>query len=904
MSAPQLSVSMPVHTDTVRTILPNGLTLLVRRDTSAPVVAIVTHVKVGYFDEPDALGGIAHVLEHMYFKGTPTRGVGEIARDTKALGGYLNAGTIYDHTAYYTVLPSTAFVHGLDIQFDAYAHSSINAGELARELEVIVQEAKRKRDSPGAVTIETLYEVLHDRHRIRRWRIGEEAVLRTFTQRDVMDFYRYWYGPSNTVLSIVGDIDVDQVYREVASRYGTLTAQQATRATGPVEQSLPGLRYRDMEGDVAQQHVAMGWRALPLNHADTPALDLAGMALGTGRASRLYRAVRDRQLASSVSAWHYNAGDVGVFTMHTEGPPEHARSAMQRTWFELQSARTKGFQTHEVIRAQRMVEARWLRRLETMDGQATYLASWEADGGLECAAEYYDRILSLHPDTLKRAVEEHLNPEQVSVVSLRPAGAESLASDVIGLQRWLTLANGPTTNGGSSTTVATPLHVAAFSGDAFFDNRTVSVDAGAQRVKALDMPLAKPDMVDGVHVQRLDNGITVLVLPRPGSPLVSIGVYQRGGSGLEDDQQGGVARLAAHTMLKGTTTRTGGQIAEAAEELGASIGVSTAQESIGWSLSVPKRGLSAAIALLADVTQQPVFPDDGVQVERGLGLAELSRLRDDMYRWPMRLAIEAAYAGHPYARSTLGTFESLSSLTSSSLTDFHQRHILYGATVIAVVGDVQPASVVADVANAFSLLRFVNDCPVRRAVWPTQAMRVDEAREKQQTAMVLLFPGVCRSSEHRYAARVTSAIASGLGGRFFEQLRDRQSLAYTVAAFPIERRAGGAFGTYIATSPEREEEAREGLLSECEKFRTTPPSSEELNRARQYLAGAHAISQQTGTAVLGELIDAFLFGHGIEERQEIVPRILAVTADDVMAFAEQTFVADRVVEGVVRGGLA
>ncbi|MFO0094947.1 MAG: M16 family metallopeptidase, partial [Gemmatimonadaceae bacterium] len=137
------SDALALHHGTVRDVLPNGLTLLTRRDPSAPVVAIVTHVKAGYFDETDDLVGIAHVLEHMFFKGTPTRGVGAIARETKANGGYLNAHTIYDHTSYYTVLPSSSFVAGLEIQFDAYARSLIDGEELARELEVIIQEAKR-----------------------------------------------------------------------------------------------------------------------------------------------------------------------------------------------------------------------------------------------------------------------------------------------------------------------------------------------------------------------------------------------------------------------------------------------------------------------------------------------------------------------------------------------------------------------------------------------------------------------------------------------------------------------------------------------------------------------------------------------------------------------------------------
>src|SRR4051812_3273510 len=179
MTAPQTPFFID-PTSVRRTVLPNGLKVLVREDRSAPVVAIVTYVSAGYFDETDDVVGIAHVLEHMYFKGTPTRGVGEIAKETKALGGYLNAGTIYDHTSYYTVLPAAAFAKGLAIQADAYANSTIDAEELRRELEVIIEEAKRKEDNPGAVATETLYELLHDRHRMRRWRIGRETMLRTF----------------------------------------------------------------------------------------------------------------------------------------------------------------------------------------------------------------------------------------------------------------------------------------------------------------------------------------------------------------------------------------------------------------------------------------------------------------------------------------------------------------------------------------------------------------------------------------------------------------------------------------------------------------------------------------------------------------------------------------------------
>jgi zinc protease len=179
-----------------------------------------------------------------------------------------------------------------------------------------------------------------------------------------------------------------------------------------------------------------------------------------------------------------------------------------------------------------------------------------------------------------------------------------------------------------------------------------------------------------------------------------------------------------------------------------------------------------------------------------------------------------------------------------------------------------------------------------------------EERAKKQTALAMLFPGPSRFHADRFAARLLSAVASGLGGRFFEQLRDKQSLAYTVSAFPVERRAGGAFAAYIATSPSREEEARHGLLGEFAKLCDAAPTADEMERARRYLIGTHAIAQQSGGSVLGEMVDAWLFGEGLHERHDVVDRLAAVQGADVLRMARASFDPSRVAEGVVRGVIA
>src|SRR5215813_1899280 len=141
-----------------KVILKNGLTVIVREQLAVPLANITTFVKAGYFDEDDRISGISHVIEHMFFKGTSKRKVGEIARQTQALGGYLNASTYYDRTVYHTEVPAENLKQALEIHADALWNSAYDADELKKEIEVVLQENNRKLDNPPAVTAEKLYE--------------------------------------------------------------------------------------------------------------------------------------------------------------------------------------------------------------------------------------------------------------------------------------------------------------------------------------------------------------------------------------------------------------------------------------------------------------------------------------------------------------------------------------------------------------------------------------------------------------------------------------------------------------------------------------------------------------------------------------------------------------------------
>ncbi|MEO7217007.1 MAG: pitrilysin family protein [Gemmatimonadaceae bacterium] len=866
--------SFPNPEAVTRTVLPNGLTVLIYRNTAAPVVAVNTYVRAGYFDETDDVVGIAHVLEHMYFKGTPQYGVGEIAKATKAAGGYLNAHTIYDHTSYYAVLPSRGFEEGLAVQADAFANSTIESDALAKELEVIIQEAMRKEDNPDAFATESLYALLHDEHRIRRWRIGRPAELRGFRRDNVVRFYRNFYTPSNTVLAIAGDVDPESALERVQHLYGTIAPGEPTRTPGPPEPSHSGFRYLELSGDVEQTHIEIGWRGVPNLHPDLAALDVAAAVLGSGRASRLYRAVRDRKLAGSVGSYNYSPSEVGVFVVSSEGDPATAADAARAMWEQVASLREGAVAPEEIERAQCLFMSRWARHLETTEGQAAYLAEWESLGGWEKGQEYYDAFLRTDASAVVSVAQRYLTEDHAAAVVYRPRAAEAMAIDATAF-------------------------LAALSGDA-----VALFDTPPSQAPAVHAPSASARFVREearVRVYELPSGIPVLVRVRPNALISHIAVFAAVGSAHELRDRAGITALAARTVARGTTTRSSLQVAQESELLGGSIGASVGSESVGWSFSVPAANVQSAISLLADVVQRATLTDDSLETERSAMLADAARLRDDMYAYPVRLATEAAYADHPYSIPAGGTEESLAAIKVTEAREWYHSRLLHAPFVIVLTGDFDADDIANVVATEFSELTLADRVPVAPPRWPDRFVERVVRRDKSQSALVLGFPAPARTDPERFAAHVLASIASGLGGRFFEELRDRRSLAYTVNAFGAERQNGGAFLAYIATAPERENEARNALREQFAALRQTPVTDEELARAKRYMIGMHDIRQERGGAILGDIINAWLSGIGLAELDRATERIESVSADDILRLAQKYFDPDRAIEGVVRG---
>lgn len=392
-----------------KTTLPNGLTLLVREQPGTGVVAINTWVKAGYFNEPDEVAGMAHLFEHMFFKGSKKfPGAEQISQELAAVGGDTNAGTIYDSTNYFFVLPTEGFQRALEIMADAIANPLFDAGELDRESEVVIEESNRKLDNPPALSIERMLAVSYTQHRMKRWRIGSNEVLRNIQRDNLLQFFRTLYLPQNMILSIAGDVKAADVQKAVAATFGKLATSGFDKQRGPREPAQTEFRYGSSTGDLKQGYSVMGWHTQGTGGDAELALDLAAQILGGGRSSRFFRHVIGPDAAATATAFHQQFDDVGDLLVQTSFDESRRAEVERRVLAEVERLKAHGPTEYELALAKNSLRSQTILGLEDAVGQAQALAEAEARKSYRFLGERLAALDRVTADEVRAAARRFL----------------------------------------------------------------------------------------------------------------------------------------------------------------------------------------------------------------------------------------------------------------------------------------------------------------------------------------------------------------------------------------------------------------------------------------------------------------------------------------------------------------
>ena len=851
--------------------LDNGLEVVLEENHAAPVVAFQAWVKIGSADEPPELAGIAHMFEHMLFKGTKKRGVGQIAREVESAGGEINAWTSHDETVYHLVLASRFFDTGLDILADTLMNSSFDAGELERERNVVLEEIKQGIDDPERQAGQGLFQTVFDVHPYGRPIIGSESTVRKLRRDDILAFFAHCYVGSNVTLVVVGDFDADAAKKKIALAFAAMPRGIAA-GTRPAQPGQPSLRVAGRSRDVKEAQLLLGYRTPAINHSDIAALDLLAVLLGQGDSSRLnLEVVRNRQLATSASAYLFSARDPGALVIAANLPAARLEDATRAMLDEVARLAFEEIPAEELAKAKTILESDRVFDKETVQGYARKLGFFSAIAGDPNFEERY--LAALQKTTaadLRRIAAEYLRPSHLSIYAQVP---ERMANK----------------QPAKVDKVIARLRAVAESADTRANARFARAAA------------ATPDVDRGIrHV--FPSGMKLLILRDASVPVVALRATWVGGLRYEDDRSNGISNLLAGLLTRGTKTRSAEQIMNEVEGMAGALTGYTGRNSLGLQAEFLSRYFERGFDLVADCLRNATFPEDELEKERRIVLDDIRAQEDNLGQVAFRLFHAAMWGKHPYRLDLMGTAQSVAGLSRRKLLNhFHQRYSTSNLT-IAVVGDVDPARVRAKVAALFG------DSPeqtLEKPLVPSEPVRAEPAQvfkfmSKEQSHLVLGYQGVGFASEDRFPLEVLAYVLSGQGGRLFTEIREKRALAYRVSAFSVEGLDPGYFAVYLASSPENLDEAIKVVRHELREVTQKGITAEELARAQRYLIGVHAIGLQRKSALAAALAFHEAYGQGWKAYRQYGDYIMKVSVADVARVARKYLDPSREVSAIVK----
>jgi zinc protease len=413
--------------------LANGMTLWVKPDRRAPTAVHMVWVRVGSMDEVDGTSGVAHVLEHMLFKGTPTLAAGEFSRRVAALGGRENAFTSKDYTGYFQQIPAQQLEAVMRLEADRFANNQWPDAEFAKELEVVKEERRmRTEDNPRALLHEKLAATALSASPYRRPIVGWMSDLEAMTAQDARDFYRRWYVPANAVVVVAGDVDPLQVKALAEKYYGAIPARAVPDRKPQQEPAQQGLRRFEFKAPAEQAYVALAFKVPRITgvqpspeHDDALALTVLSAVLDGYSGARLERALTqgEQRLADSVGASNGLMGRGPQF-FYLEGVPAkgqttEALEAALRA--QVHKVATEGVTESELQRVKTQWVASEIYKLDSVFNQARELGvAWALGLPPDHGTQLMAKLRQVTAAQVQAVAQKYFGDDQLTVAVLRP----------------------------------------------------------------------------------------------------------------------------------------------------------------------------------------------------------------------------------------------------------------------------------------------------------------------------------------------------------------------------------------------------------------------------------------------------------------------------------------------------
>jgi zinc protease len=860
--------------------LANGLDVILSEDHRVPLVGVDLWYHVGPAYEAAGRTGFAHLFEHMMFQGSKHVPGDSHFRLLEGAGGTgLNGTTSFDRTNYFETVPANQLELALWLESDrmGFLLDQLDQEKLTNQQDVVRNERRQSTENtPYGIVEEAMFQALFPQgHPYHGVVIGSHADIQAAKLDDVRQFFRQYYAPNNASLAIAGDFDKAAIKKLIEKYFGSLKRGPAIPPVNVTTAPITSEKRLVVHDNVQLPKVYMAWITPSIYKDGDADADIAGSILGGGRTSRLYKKlVYEKQLAQNVLASQYSLMLGSVFSIEATARPGHTAEEIEAAIEEeLNALRNAPPSTADIDRARNVFETQTMKGLQLVGGF----------GGIADTLNQYNHYLGT-PDFLTKDIMRHRN--------VTPASVQKFA------QQYLQKNNRVVVYGlaGKQDLGAEVPKPSAQAAPATSEPPTPDEPWRATQPKAAAMRAVRPPVPQSFT---LPNGLTVMLQPTSGSPVVSAALVLKSGGDANPVDKPGLASFTAALLDQGTATRNALQLADEVAQIGATLNTGATIDASTITTSTLARNFPAALALLADVALHPAFPAAEVERIRAARLADLVQQRSSPALVAQNVTSAALFGrDHPYGYPGIGTADAIKKITRDDLQAFWKQHFVPGNAALVVAGSIGRPELRKLADSAFGAWPKGTAAPVKLgapASTNTRLIIVDRPGSPQ-TQLRVATVGIARSNPDYIPVRVMNTILGGLfSSRINMNLREAHGYTYGASSQFTYARTPGPFAVASGVRTDVTAPAVHEVVGELTRIVETRVTPEELTLAKDAITQSLPGSFETSDRTVGNLSTIFTYGLPLNYFSNLSEQISVVDAQAVQEVAKKYIVPGKFV---------
>ena len=826
--------------------LNNGQTVIIQEVKNNPIVTIDTWIKTGSIDEDDSNNGVAHFLEHLFFKGTKNHAPGEFDKILETKGAITNAATSKDFTHYYITIPSKDFDLAMELHADMLQNPMIPRNEMEKERRVVLEEIGKDMNSPEKILMENLDAMMYTSHPYKRRVIGKKDIIETITREKVLEFYNAHYSPSNMVTLVIGDVDTNHALDKISQSFNC-DAKKSEKNIYPKEAQLTEQKRKtEYSADTQSGYMLIGFRAVPISNKESYALDVLATILGEGRSSVLNQSLKEKKrVAFSVSAGNMTYKDDGIFYIKANFEPEKIKSVETAIFEEIAKIQKDGVTDEQINLAKNIIERDTYYSRESVSnisneiGYTTILT-----GDIKFYENYLANIKSVTKEEVKKAAEKYLGTNQSAISIVLPESAKNIP-------------------------------VSIFRKKTESSAELISQNSQTQEYK-------------------LSNGSTLLYTPNTSNDIIAISIFARGGKLVENIS--GVANIAALGMMKGTKNYSPIELSQFLEDNGIKISPAVSADTFSISILTTKEEYDKTLAILDEIINNANFDEIELGKIKADKLSQIKSNKDNAIQRALEKYRELIFPNSNYSISSNILEKNIPNITREDVINYYNRIFEPQNLVISINGNVDKEKTINELNNIFNNENSNNGFEYGRYNSKVPSISapttIVQNMPSTETAWIILgwqTAGTDNKKDFATLQVIDSLLGSGMSSRLFKDLREKQGLAYQLGSGYSAHALRGSFMLYIGTKTSTLEQAKEGLFAEIKRLKTEYVGDKELKDAKEKLIGNYIIGLETNLDKASTLGGYEALGVGYEFDTQYQELINSIKDTDILEVANKYF---------------